>query len=309
MQATLIRLFRRSSRSPEQYFSPAHYEGYFTRQNMLRKISVESSLGHQILHRHRINAVARLSFTSKTNYAAAQLAKQVESKVVRIGKAVKETEQAVAGPWTAKRMRLPAVSSASVDQRLAQEDRTLWEELEAEGLLLESHQPARVALPPSMHRLPRTNIPGRSLSTSTTSTWSIARERLRTLPPVRPYSVIAANRAAALAAQIPPETIVDLKQIMNDLRDLELLDKLQGVKPKSATSFKDATRELHSTSLIVYIISYVHPNRHALPTLAQARPRWPSGHLRATPGPTSSHLQRSVDSYLPTTRRQHCLST
>lgn len=50
----------------------------------------------------------------------------------------------------------------------------------------------------------------------------------------RPYSVVANNRAAELAVKIPADKEVDLKQIMDDLRYLELLDMLRKVTPRGA---------------------------------------------------------------------------
>jgi hypothetical protein len=52
----------------------------------------------------------------------------------------------------------------------------------------------------------------------------------------RPFSIIAQNRATELANKIPAETEIDLKQIMDDLRDLELLDMLRKVAPKGSSS-------------------------------------------------------------------------
>ncbi|GAA5885027.1 hypothetical protein JCM6882_007197 [Rhodosporidiobolus microsporus] len=58
-------------------------------------------------------------------------------------------------------------------------------------------------------------------------------------------SAVAERRSAELAAKIPAEKEIDLKQVMDDLRDLELLDMLREAKPKSGTGFKDATRALY----------------------------------------------------------------
>lgn len=46
------------------------------------------------------------------------------------------------------------------------------------------------------------------------------------------FSSVADRRAAELRSKIPADAEIDLKQIMADLRDLELLDLLRGVKPK-----------------------------------------------------------------------------
>ncbi|TNY23334.1 hypothetical protein DMC30DRAFT_32334 [Rhodotorula diobovata] len=59
------------------------------------------------------------------------------------------------------------------------------------------------------------------------------------------FSSVADRRAAELRSKIPADAEIDLKQIMADLRDLELLDLLRGVKPKSAVGYKDATRALY----------------------------------------------------------------
>ncbi|GAA5973278.1 hypothetical protein JCM11641_003048 [Rhodosporidiobolus odoratus] len=56
---------------------------------------------------------------------------------------------------------------------------------------------------------------------------------------------VALKRAPELAARIPSEREVDLRQIMGDLRDLELLDMLREVKPKAAVGYRDATRALY----------------------------------------------------------------
>ncbi|KAK4046863.1 hypothetical protein OIV83_005759 [Microbotryomycetes sp. JL201] len=62
---------------------------------------------------------------------------------------------------------------------------------------------------------------------------------------VRFHSSVIQRRTEMLNQQIPPYTMVDLGQIMRDLRDLELYEKLRNVRAKSATGFKDATRALY----------------------------------------------------------------
>ncbi|GAA6047698.1 hypothetical protein JCM3770_001725 [Rhodotorula araucariae] len=59
------------------------------------------------------------------------------------------------------------------------------------------------------------------------------------------YSSIAERRATELRSKIPANTEIDLQQIMDDLRDLELLDLLRQVVPKAAVGYKDATRALY----------------------------------------------------------------
>ena len=51
------------------------------------------------------------------------------------------------------------------------------------------------------------------------------------------FSSIAERRVAELRSKIPADAEIDLKQIMADLRDLELLDLLKNVKPKCASFF------------------------------------------------------------------------
>lgn len=51
----------------------------------------------------------------------------------------------------------------------------------------------------------------------------------------RTYASVRENRVASLAEVIPPGKVVDLGNIMSDLRDLELLDTLRGAKSKSAS--------------------------------------------------------------------------
>ncbi|GAA5954542.1 hypothetical protein JCM8115_004619 [Rhodotorula mucilaginosa] len=53
------------------------------------------------------------------------------------------------------------------------------------------------------------------------------------------------RRVQLLAHRVPAEREIDLKQIMDDLRDLELLDVLNKVSPKSGSGYKDATRALY----------------------------------------------------------------
>ncbi|GAA6010881.1 hypothetical protein JCM11491_004580 [Sporobolomyces phaffii] len=59
------------------------------------------------------------------------------------------------------------------------------------------------------------------------------------------YSTRTLARKNFLRTKFPPDTKVDLVQIMNDFRDLELLELIQGARPKSATGFKDAHRALY----------------------------------------------------------------
>ncbi|BGO88941.1 hypothetical protein NBRC10512_005695 [Rhodotorula toruloides] len=58
-------------------------------------------------------------------------------------------------------------------------------------------------------------------------------------------SLIASNRVLRLREEVGPDTKVDLKQIMDDLRDLELLDLLENKKPRSGNGWKDAARALY----------------------------------------------------------------
>ncbi|GAA5867476.1 hypothetical protein JCM3774_002915 [Rhodotorula dairenensis] len=53
------------------------------------------------------------------------------------------------------------------------------------------------------------------------------------------------RRAQLLAQRIPADREIDLQQIMDDLRDLELLEVLNKVSPKSGSGYKDATRALY----------------------------------------------------------------
>ena len=50
----------------------------------------------------------------------------------------------------------------------------------------------------------------------------------------RPYSTIRINRVRQLAAQVGEDKVVDLRKIMDILRDLDNLDALRGLQPKSA---------------------------------------------------------------------------
>ncbi|GAA5871054.1 hypothetical protein JCM16303_001676 [Sporobolomyces ruberrimus] len=61
----------------------------------------------------------------------------------------------------------------------------------------------------------------------------------------RLYSTQTLARKNVLRARFPQDKKIDLLQIMNDLRDLELLELLKGVRPKSAVGFKDAHRALY----------------------------------------------------------------
>ncbi|GAA5844830.1 hypothetical protein JCM9279_000009 [Rhodotorula babjevae] len=59
------------------------------------------------------------------------------------------------------------------------------------------------------------------------------------------FSSVAERRVDELRSKVGVDTEIDLKQIMADLRDLELLGLWRNVKPKSAVGFKDATRALY----------------------------------------------------------------
>ncbi|BGP37377.1 hypothetical protein JCM10449v2_001283 [Rhodotorula kratochvilovae] len=59
------------------------------------------------------------------------------------------------------------------------------------------------------------------------------------------FSSVADRRAAELRGKIPADKEIDLQRIMDDLRDLELLDLLRDVRPKAAVGYKDATRALY----------------------------------------------------------------
>ncbi|GAA6025529.1 hypothetical protein JCM8202_001224 [Rhodotorula sphaerocarpa] len=53
------------------------------------------------------------------------------------------------------------------------------------------------------------------------------------------------KKVEQLAQKIPDNFLINLGQIMADLRDLELLDLLNGTSPKSGSGYKDATRALY----------------------------------------------------------------
>ncbi|GAA5911045.1 hypothetical protein JCM8208_003968 [Rhodotorula glutinis] len=59
------------------------------------------------------------------------------------------------------------------------------------------------------------------------------------------FSSVAERRMTELRGKIGADAEIDLKQIMADLRDLELLDLFKNIKAKSATGFKDASRALY----------------------------------------------------------------
>ncbi|BGP29440.1 hypothetical protein JCM10296v2_001179 [Rhodotorula toruloides] len=58
-------------------------------------------------------------------------------------------------------------------------------------------------------------------------------------------TLIASNRVLRLGEEVGPDTKVDLKQIMDDLRDLELLDLMENREPRSGNGWKDAARALY----------------------------------------------------------------
>ncbi|GAA6061758.1 hypothetical protein JCM10212_000738 [Sporobolomyces blumeae] len=62
---------------------------------------------------------------------------------------------------------------------------------------------------------------------------------------LRTYSTKTETRKNGLRQRFAPETKIDLARIMDDFRDLELLELLKGVNPKSAVGFKDAHRALY----------------------------------------------------------------
>ncbi|GAA5924967.1 uncharacterized protein JCM15063_005779 [Sporobolomyces koalae] len=61
----------------------------------------------------------------------------------------------------------------------------------------------------------------------------------------RLYSTKTEARKTSLRSQFSPSTEIDLVRIMQDLRQLELLELIKGVSPKSAVGFKDAHRALY----------------------------------------------------------------
>lgn len=68
--------------------------------------------------------------------------------------------------------------------------------------------------------------------------------RPQLLTPFRRWeTLVATNCVLRLRDEVGPDTKVDLKQIMDDFRDLELLDTLSGRRPKSGNGWRDAARE------------------------------------------------------------------
>lgn len=134
---------------------------------------------------------------------------------------------------------------------------------------------------------------------------------IRSLELRRTYATVRENRVTALAEVVPPDKIVDLGKCMNDLRDLELLDTLRGVKPKSASFLpyfascasslsRRRRKRLQGCCSFVQsqtFLSHTNSRSHRLPlpALAHRRRELESHHhLPPTPSSTASSLRNRL---------------
>ncbi|GAA5901955.1 GTPase-activating protein CIN2 [Sporobolomyces salmoneus] len=116
------------------------------------------------------------------------------------------------------------------------------------GALPRVSAPAYRRRTPSRSQSPlfRPVCPSEPLHKRTFSSVSISTPfKLKPLPLALSYSTTTLARKNVLRAKFPQDTKIDLKAIMNDLRDLELLELVKGVRAKSAVGFKDAHRALY----------------------------------------------------------------
>ncbi|GAA6034997.1 hypothetical protein JCM8097_002135 [Rhodosporidiobolus ruineniae] len=90
---------------------------------------------------------------------------------------------------------------------------------------------------PSLAALPRSFSSSSAFAYPTADAATAEKTSTRTLP--------SENKVAELASKVPADQKIDLRQIMWDLRDLELLELLRKQKPKSGTGYKDAQRTLY----------------------------------------------------------------
>lgn len=70
----------------------------------------------------------------------------------------------------------------------------------------------------------------------------------------RTYSTTREKQVENITSQIKPDKLVDLNQIMNDLRDLELLDVLRGQPQKSELFFSSEIQFKYSSTLFTFFL-------------------------------------------------------
>ncbi|GAA5855600.1 hypothetical protein JCM3766R1_005367, partial [Sporobolomyces carnicolor] len=141
-------------------------------------------------------------------------------------------------------------SSSSVRRRTRQGETPSRETSRRNGAL------PRVSAPAFRGRRPPTRRPGATFSNDcelrpfpsrsfSSTSRSADRDLFARSIASRAYSTTTLARKNALRIKFPRETKINLERIMNDFRDLELLDLIKGASPKSAVGFKDAHRALY----------------------------------------------------------------
>ncbi|GAA5994352.1 hypothetical protein JCM5350_004295 [Sporobolomyces pararoseus] len=210
---------------------------------------------------HLMSGIARhrtpKQFSRLTRVHPLTLRGRREEWVARLGRKIVEEKKA-AEEWNARPWNLHEVVSPWKAGKVIEDLGKAYERDTKEEERKKSEKGRNGALPrvsaPSFRRSIKptsvfeTRLPSRALNTRSFSSLSLSTQ-FKLVPPstplAQPYSTQTVTRKNALRAKFPQDTKIDLEQILKDFRDLELLEAIKGVRPKSATGFKDSHRALY----------------------------------------------------------------
>ncbi|ORY45449.1 hypothetical protein BCR35DRAFT_336274 [Leucosporidium creatinivorum] len=209
-------------------FPRSSHRGYFSSVRLLEEMRADAPVKIKIAYRRIITSLPRLSLKSRTK---ASLLAEWDLEVARVRAWSARVDSSLLERWTAKKMCLPSVTAFAVEQEGAPKSTTARQEsTPSKGAGVATALTTRLQgevdhLHPSNSRQRLLQPSKRLFSTS--------------------HSNIIEGRKQALTERIAADAVVDLQQVMADLRDLELLEKLHKTTVKAAAGFKDASRCLY----------------------------------------------------------------
>ncbi|GAA5969606.1 hypothetical protein JCM3765_003447 [Sporobolomyces pararoseus] len=223
-----------SRRTPLGFFSSTHLMSGIVRYRTPNQFS-------------RLTRVDPLTFKARREEWVARLGRKIveEKKAAEEWKARPWNLHEVVGPWKAGKV---FEDLGKAYERDTSEEQRKNREKGRNGALPRVSAPSfrRSTEPRSIRetRLPPRSLHSRPFSSSSIST-QFKLVPSSTPPLAQSYSTQTVARKNVLRAKFPRDTKIDLEQILKDFRDLELLESIKGVRPKSATGFKDSHRALY----------------------------------------------------------------
>ncbi|GAA5829038.1 hypothetical protein JCM11251_004104 [Rhodosporidiobolus azoricus] len=242
---------QRPSSTPSKPFSHSPFFEAYPRHNPSGFFSNEDMLSTYPINIARRGEIYKLTSKGRWDENVAYAARRVRTWTRRMEAEKKEVEESTQPMWQdplALGAKAAAMGGAWADSfkswRADVEEKQKQREPSRDWVAEVPRRPA----PPSQprpHTRPRFSRGVHSSKDFRISNTSSSSKRSFSSSTAPYASAVADRRASELAGKIPADKGIDLKQVMEDLRDLELLDMLREAKPKSGTGFKDAQRALY----------------------------------------------------------------